>query len=145
MCGMPLWRHGSWWYMLQQSGQLVRLWRGTDVAQEQKLYTQEAIHPTCLLSIGADTRQVCLFLQTDALPWVCVLPFFLLLNVYFRCHVLQGRLSQWDSVCDCFLSCASTLAPFLLMIFLLPLFKPCLTLKGVQCSGLGKGNLFNYI
>lgn len=29
--------------------------------------------------------------------------------------------------------------------FLLPLFKPCLKLEGVQCSSLGRGNLLDYI
>lgn len=68
MCGTSLWSHSTVrllvLHALQQSGQLVRLWCGTDVAQKQKPYTLESIHPTCLLSIGADTRQVCLFVQT---------------------------------------------------------------------------------
>lgn len=45
---------------LWQSGQLVRLWCGSDAAQKQKPCTLGSIHPTRLLSIEADARRVCL-------------------------------------------------------------------------------------
>lgn len=45
---------------LCQSGQLVRLWCGSDAGQKQKPCTLGSIHPTRLLSIEADTRRVCL-------------------------------------------------------------------------------------
>lgn len=82
MCGMSLRSHSQYSLALgsTHSGRVassVGLWRGSDAAQKQKPYTLESIHPTSLLSIEADTHQVCLFLQTAALAWVCVMSFFL--------------------------------------------------------------------
>lgn len=87
MCGMSLRSHSQHTLALGGTapggeGQLVRLWCGSDAVQKQKPYTLESIHPRCLLSIEADTHQACLFLQTAALAWVCVMSFSWYCNGY---------------------------------------------------------------
>lgn len=135
-------------HALQQSGQLVRLWCGTDVAQKQKPYTLESIHTMCLLSIGADTHQVCLFYRQTLWPgFVFCLSFYgiVMVKCIFLMSCIAGEtvpVGRWR--CLFFLMCMN-IGTISSNDFLLALFKPCLKLEGVQYSGLGRGNLLSYM
>lgn len=128
---------GSRWYTLWQSGQLVRLWRGSDAAQKQKPYTLESIHPTCLLSIVADTHQVCLFFffffyrQPLWLGFVSCLFYGIVMAkcIFFMSWIAGGAVPVGQWRCLFFLMCMS-FGTASYNDFLLPLFKSCLQLDG---------------
>lgn len=145
LCGVTA-QLGSWWYTLKQSGQLVKLWCGTDVAQKQKPYTLESIYPMCLFP---SLPFFFFFLQADALARVCVLfclscGIVMVKCIFFMSYIAgeTAPVGQWR--CLFFLLCM-TIGTICSNDFLLPLCNPYLKLEGFQYSGLGRGNSLGYI